>query len=122
MNINAFLEVTTPLAFGSSILLGLLIGAFYGYMLSHDSPPQWPSALWLVGIAFITVLASVSAFQRAFPFPVELGVGRAILWTVTCASVPTGRYGRHLWDVFWMRRKRQKINDENGNGHANPDV
>jgi hypothetical protein len=75
-------------------LLGMMIGAFYGYTLAPDAPPRYPFALWVVGLAFIAAFG-VWAVLSAAPFQPPYQVGRGILWTVTCAAIPIGRFTRH---------------------------
>lgn len=116
MNVEAFLAAASPTAFFTSALLGLLIGAFYGYQLVHyDVPLKYPVALWAVGVMFVGVMAVLAVLgPEPPPHPVEFGMARSLLWTVTCGSIPIGRFLRHLGDVALLRHKRRKV--ENGNG------
>lgn len=99
------LIVANPAAIASSILLGLLIGAFYGYMLSPGGPIHYPMALWAVGFMFIVMLALVGWLGDGIP-PFDFSVGRGLLWTFTCGSIPLGRGARMWWD---LRRIRARI-------------
>jgi hypothetical protein len=92
-------EVVVPSSIAASALLGLLIGAFYGYYLRPSGPPIYPFALLFIGWAFIATFTAWSVATGAVFEPVYQ-LGRAILWAVTCSSIPIGRYGRHLIDVW----------------------
>ena len=116
MNVETFLSAASPAAFLSSTLLGLLIGAFYGwYVIGPDHPPVYPVALWLIGVAFIALLVVLALFDRSEPrYPIEFGSARAVLWTATCGAIPMGRLGRHLIEVRILRRKRKALEEQNG--------
>lgn len=103
------LAVATPVAIGSSVLLGLLIGAFYGwYALGPEHPPVWPFALWTVGIAFVVVLGVLATMERTTGSP-GASFGRAVLWTFTCGAIPLGRLLRGLTEAHVLKRKRNKL-------------
>lgn len=91
-------EVVSLSAIASFALLGLLIGAFYGFELNRDLPPIFPRTLLIVGWLFIGTFIVWSLFGTDVAFQVVYQVGRGILWTITCAAIPIGRYGRHLLD------------------------
>ena len=118
MNADAFLAVATPAAFGGSALLGLLIGAFYGwYALGPQHPPVYPWALWAVGIAFIVMMVALGAGGETEPgtrvrYALEFGLARGVLWTTTCACLPIGRYVRYLVQLKLLQRKRTKLEKE----------
>jgi hypothetical protein len=88
-------EIVTPTSILASALLGLLIGAFYGFILAPEKPPLYPWGLLIVGWAFISTFA-VWALLFETEFQPVYHFGRAILWTVTVSCIPIGRYGRHL--------------------------
>ena len=94
------LEVVTIGSMFGSVLLGLLFGAFYGYYLDPTKPPIYPRVLWLVGIGFIAMFTVWSMLSHA-PFQPAYQLGRAILWTLTCAALPIGRFGR-----YWIQKER----------------
>lgn len=96
-------------AIATSVLLGLLIGAFYGYELVHtDVPPRYPFHLWAVGIAFVAVLAIVSVLSGKPP-TLGASIGRGLLWTFTCGSIPVGRLSRGLAELRWLRHKTRRL-------------
>lgn len=111
MSLSVFLEIANPAAFLSSALLGLMLGAFYGYYVIPEHVPQrYPVALWVVGVLFVFVLAIVSAMGTdPFVFPLEFGAARALLWTVCCASIPIGRAGRHQFELRRIRFRRRHL-------------
>lgn len=98
------LTVASPVTIFSSISLGLFIGAFYGYMLSPGGPIRYPLALWAVGIMFISTLAFTGLLATGIP-PVDFSIGRALLWTFTCGSIPIGRGARMWWDLRRIRHR-----------------
>lgn len=108
--IDQVAQVVTVGSVLSSALLGILIGAFYGYYLAPERPPMFPVALLLVGVAFIAVFQLWSSLANA-PFQPPFSLGRAILWVVTVSAIPIGRYGRHLIDIRRHRRSRQRVLD-----------
>lgn len=87
-------EIVTPTSLMANVLLGLIIGAFYGYTLKPEGPPMYPVALVLVGWAFLATFTAWAYFTGADFQPIYQ-FGRGILWTVTCSCIPIGRYARH---------------------------
>jgi hypothetical protein len=102
------LAVTTLASVLSSALLGLLVGAFYGWELSNVAPPVFPRQLFVVGLLSVAVLAVLSYFE-ATELALDHSVGRALLWAFTCGSIPIGRYARLRWEVWWLRHRRRRI-------------
>lgn len=93
--VSQVLEAVTLGSVFASALLGVLIGAFYGYYLSPSGPPLYPWPLLVIGCSFVLVFGLWSYFSGA-PFQPAYQLGRAILWTVTVSALPIGRYGRYL--------------------------
>jgi hypothetical protein len=79
----------------TSALLGILMGAFYGYYLSPNGPPLYPWPLLFIGISFVLAFGAWAYFSGA-PFQPAYQLGRAILWTVTVSALPIGRLGRAM--------------------------
>ena len=102
------LEAVTPGSIAASALLGILIGAFYGYYLSPNGPPLYPWPLLLIGISFVFVFGLWSYLSGA-PFQAPYQLGRAVLWTVTVSALPIGRYGRHLVTEMTQRQRRPGV-------------
>lgn len=88
-------ELVTISSLFGSFLLGVVIGAFYGYELEPFRPPHYPIRMWAVGVAFIVFFTVWSVASQA-PFQPIYQVGRGILWTVVCAAIPIGRFTRQL--------------------------
>ena len=93
---TAVLELVTPVSVASSVLLGAMIGALYGYEIAPTIRPRFPVSLWTVGLAFVVMLAVVAALSSV-PGTPAFAIGRAILWTVVCGSIPGGRWLRGAW-------------------------
>lgn len=90
-----------------SMLLGLLIGAFYGFQMIGPRPPAYPFSLWLVGIAFVIFLGIFNTLQDQAG--VGFALGRGLLWTVTCLSIPVGRWARIKVETWRTEQKIRKI-------------
>lgn len=89
-------QIITPVSVATSALLGLMIGALYGYDIAPMAPLRFPWTLWSIGIAFIVMIAIFT--QLSVPDTgtrlLAFAVGRGVLWTVTCLSIPLGRFIR----------------------------
>ena len=95
--VAAVFEAVTVGSVFTSALLGVLIGAFYGYYLDPDRIPRFPFPLLFVGWAFVVAFAVFGLLnQEKAPFQPAYQVARAVLWTITCSAIPIGRYSRHL--------------------------
>ena len=89
-------EIITPGSLFVNLLLGFLIGAFYGYPLNPEGPPVYPKALLIVGYAFIVTFTAWAFITASPTFDGIQQIGRSVLWTVMVSSIPIGRYTRHL--------------------------
>ncbi len=90
---ESLLAVATPTSILSTLVFGLMIGAFYGYELESGLPPRYPFQFWLVGLGFVLVLAVLGIAGETAVDPARQ-VGRAILWTFLCGAIPIGRWIR----------------------------
>ena len=109
-------EVITPGSLFVNILLGFLIGAFYGYTLNPEGPPVYPKSLLLVGYAFIVTFAAWAVLTNSPTFDAIQQIGRSVLWTVMVSSIPIGRYTRHLLAehsvIRWRDSSRPETQDQ----------
>lgn len=95
--IAGILELVTPVSVASSALLGAMIGALYGYEIAPTVRPRYPVTLWTIGLAFIALITIVTLMTVDVTDPnrsLAFAVGRSILWTITCAAIPGGRWLR----------------------------
>lgn len=100
------LSVATPTAIITTLLFGMMIGAFYGYDLEGTLPPRYPFQFWLVGLAFVAVLAALGVSGRA-EVSLPHSLGRAVLWTFLCGAIPIGRWLRMTYHVWRLKRKHR---------------
>ena len=85
-------ELVHPGSIISSVLLGLMIGAAYGYELAPTLRPRYPVTLWSIGLAFIVLITMFTAFDvGAGQMAIAFGIARGLLWTLLCACIPLGR-------------------------------
>lgn len=100
---SEFFELVTVASVASSVLFGMMIGAFYGYTLSPSGRLIYPFSLWAVGLGFIVTLAIFTVSTQLATSP-GFSVGRAVLWTVTCVSIPVGRWLRFRFEEWRTQR------------------
>ncbi len=112
MSVEVFLMIANFGAMMSAIISGVIVGATYGYMLSHEAPPRYPTTLWLVGLFFIFGQVVVGWLVGEPVFAESLGAARAVLWTAFCGTIPLGRWGRYRLDLAWLRAKHRKISED----------
>lgn len=110
---NTLTYVTIPALLGS-ILLGFMVGAFYGFQMLGPRPPAYPFSLWLVGIAFVVFLGVYNTLEQQAGLGFALG--RGFLWTVTCLAIPIGRWSRLHLEAWRVERKTRRIKARNGTG------
>lgn len=106
-NLPEVWRLLTPYSIFFSVLLGFMIGCFYGYPLNRSAAPVFPWSLWVVGIAFVIglgVWAVLSGVGQAEP-----QISRMVLWTAVCVGIPTGRFLRLRWEVFRVKRRREEL-------------
>ena len=110
-DLRLFIETVLSPSIATSIILGLLVGAFYGYSIAGSAlRPHFPMALWTVGLAWLVSTAILGAFGEA-PFRFEVAIGRMILWTILCLAIPAGRWMRTSIDLRALRRRREKLEE-----------
>lgn len=108
--------VTVPSVLGS-LLLGFLVGAFYGFQMIGPRPPAYPFSLWLVGIAFVVFLGVLTGLDSDLEAGgLGFAIGRGVLWTVTCLAIPVGRWSRLHLEAWRVERKTRRIRERNGTG------
>lgn len=111
MNVELFLESLISPAIFTSLTLGLLIGAFYGFHVIEGAVRSvYPTQLWIVGIAWLATLAILAAFEEG-PFLVEPQFARGILWTLLCAAIPWGRRARIHFETWRIERRRHALEE-----------
>lgn len=98
-----FFELVTLASVASSALFGAMIGAFYGYTLRQEGRHIYPFTLWAVGLGFIVVLGIFTVTTDLTTTP-AYSVGRAALWTLTCAAIPVGRWLRMRFEEWRVSR------------------
>lgn len=106
MNWDAFFQVVSVGPIIGSSILGLFVGAFYGYELNSEAPTRFPLQLFTVGLASIVFVAVWAALDQSDPFTPEFQYARATLWAITCLTIPLGRWARIRFDLWRVRRKR----------------
>lgn len=90
-------------AFLSSLLFGLVVGAFYGYPFNEHGPPRFPFSLYLVGTSFILMLAIWAEFSGEFSW--EFQGQRALAWLVLCTGMPIGRWARMKFEEARIHKR-----------------
>jgi len=95
----------TPAVFSVS-LLGLMVGAFYGYPLDPLRRPRFPWTLYVIGMASVVAIAIAALFDTTWR--IEAQYVRAILWTLLCVCIPVGRFLRQRVEMWRMDRRIRK--------------
>lgn len=111
MNFSLILEIVFSAGLYTSVALGLLVGAFYGYSMITDPRPQFPSALWSIGLAFVVSLGILAALDEETSFSLERNIARGILWTILCFAIPSGRRLRIYFERWRIRRRTKKLQE-----------
>lgn len=111
MNVQEITEIVLGPALFTSAILGLIIGAFYGYEISGaERRASFPTMLWTIGQAWLVSTAILGALREA-PFDLEPAIGRGILWTFLCLAIPSGLQARASLARWRIRRRRRAIEE-----------
>ena len=103
--IAQFFEAVTVGSVLTSTLVGVLFGAFYGYLLRREGPALFPWGLLFIGWGFVLGFGAW-AFVTGAAFQPAYQVARGFLWTITVVALPIGRLGRQRLD---NRRHRSAL-------------
>lgn len=110
MDVELLLRYVISPGLFTSALLGILVGALYGFQTIGEAKLSFPIALWTVGLAFVVSLGILAATEET-PITLEASVARGLLWTILCLAIPVGRGIRIRFERWRIRRATKKLEE-----------